>query len=1337
MALTFADTHNMIAYLTKSDSSEGFDQIIDFLNASSIKLQALVGKKKVIITEATIIDALRLDDAESIDCLPNEEIFIELLRLGYEKPYTKLTFYKMFFSPRWKFLVHTILQCISVKRTSWNTFSSSMASAVICLSTGRKFNFSKYIFDSLMRNVDSSTKFYMYPQFLQLMIRAQVGDLSSHSIKYSSPALTQKVFDNMRRVGKGFFGVDTPLFDGMIVAQKDTDVVDEGAASVDVDDVFAAIEEPSILSPTQPPLPSQDVPFTSQLQPPPPPSLIAQPPSPQQQPQSSQDAKIFMDLLHTLLETCTTLTRRVKNLEQDKIAQSLEIIKVDTSDDTVMDDVSKQGGIITNIDADEDVTLKDVDDIAKEVDVDATIEESADDDKIEPVELQDVVEVVFTAKLITKVVTAASATITAADTLIPAVTIPAAALLLTTAPSAARKRKGVVIKGPKETAKPSTIIHTEPKSKDKGKGIMVHEPKPLTKQAQIEQDEAYEREYQALKRKQQTEAQSRKNMMIYLRNMAGFRMNYFKGMKYDDIRPIFEKYFNSNVAFLEKTKEQIEEEDIKALKRMSESQADKAAKKQKLDEERGFSCPVVILFNAIPAIILVILVVPDEVLIVLTNPLVAPEVGAVSVTLPVEVFDLVDYSSSFDSDPSKDSLPLAPELPLVSPFLCSNDSEADRSSSHDTLPPSSEFPLTPVVAPPEIRRQPVILIRPSEAIPFGQPYRTHPSGPFKLLTVRKRVGPFPARRITYRHVSHHSSDCPSLPNFNSNSSSSDSSLDFSSDTSSGSPSDSLSDTSLVHSLGCDTPGQTHSGPSTRVASSKLVYPPVMTPRYNSFSERPLDSSLPSAGPSHKRYRSPTTLVPLSTPVSRSIAPTLAHLLPPRKRLLQIWVLVMDTKDGIGMGVKIAASDIREDEKEFETTQRQLDACQLMASRESCLRHHMALSQEEFCQIRRDRDDTWKRLKRLESDKKKKSTLSIISCTKTQKYMKKSCQVFLAQVTKIEDEVKSLPPTRQVKFQIDSVPGAAHVARAPYTFALFKMQELSTQLQELFDKGFIRPSSSPWGASVLFFKKKDRSLRMCIDYCKLNKLIVKNPYPLSRIKDLFDQLQGSSVYSKIDLRSGYHQLRIRDKDIPKTAFRTRYGRTSSKNKMEHKGHLKQILELLKKEELYAKFSKYGFWLLRYNFSKSMKLDWGDKEKTAFQTLKFRRGVDTEGERVISYASRQLKIHKKNYTTHDLELGSMVFALKMQRHYLYGMKCVMFTDHKRKTNMVADAMSQKERIKPLRVRALVITIGLNLPVENLKAQNKAKKEENYETKDLGGIIKKLEPCADGTLCLNGTS
>ncbi|GJW84707.1 putative reverse transcriptase domain-containing protein, partial [Tanacetum coccineum] len=492
-------------------------------------------------------------------------------------------------------------------------------------------------------------------------------------------------------------------------------------------------------------------------------------------------------------------------------------------------------------------------------------------------------------------------------------------------------------------------------------------------------------------------------------------------------------------------------------------------------------------------------------------------------------------------------------------------------------------------------------------------------------------------------------------------------------------------------------------------------------------------------------------------------------------------------------------------------------------------------------------------------KGEKSKLSIISCTKTQKHIKRGCPIFLAPVTKKETEDKSeekrledvpivrdfpkvfpedfpgLPTMRQVEFQIDLVPGTAPVARAPYRLAPLELQELSTQLQELSDKGFIRPSSSPWGAPVLFVKKKDGSFRMCIDYRELNKLTVKNRYPLPRIDDLFDQLQGSRVFSKIDMRSGYHQIRVREEDIPKTAFRTRYGHYEfqvmpfgltnaptifmdlmnrvckpyldkfvivfiddilvySKSEEEHAEHLKLILELLKKEEFEGihvdpakiesikdwaspktpteihQFLNAAFQLLKQKLCSApiLTLPEGSENFVVYCDAS-RKGLDAvlmQREKVIAYASRQLKIHEKNYTTHDLELGAVVFALKMWRHYLYGTKCVVFTDHKSlqyildqkelnmrqcrwlellsdydceiryhpgKANVVADALSRKERNKPLRVQALVLTIGLNLPVQILNAQVEARKEENYGTEDLGGMIKDLEPRADGTLCL----
>ncbi|GJV24110.1 putative reverse transcriptase domain-containing protein [Tanacetum coccineum] len=232
-----------------------------------------------------------------------------------------------------------------------------------------------------------------------------------------------------------------------------------------------------------------------------------------------------------------------------------------------------------------------------------------------------------------------------------------------------------------------------------------------------------------------------------------------------------------------------------------------------------------------------------------------------------------------------------------------------------------------------------------------------------------------------------------------------------------------------------------------------------------------------------------------------------------------------------------------------------------------------------------------------------------------------------------------------------------------------MKELSKQLQELSDKGFIRPSSSPWGASVLFVKKKDGSFRMCIDYRELNKLTVKNRYLLPRTDDLFDQLQGSSIYSKIDFRSGYHQLRVREQDIPKTAFQTRYGHyefqvmpfgltNAPADKKEHEEHLKAILELLKKEKLYAKFSKCEFWIPKEEndfqlikqklcIAPILALPEGSEDFVVYYDASH-KGLGVvlmQREKVIAYASRQLKIYEKNYTTHDLELGSVVFALKI--------------------------------------------------------------------------------------------
>nr|GEZ33962.1 ribonuclease H-like domain-containing protein [Tanacetum cinerariifolium] len=587
----------MVSCLNRSDASKGFNKVIDFLDGSYIKyaltvnpniyvscikqflttvvvkqdndvtrLQALVDRKKVVVTEAAIREVLRLDDAKGVDCLPNEEIFVELARMG------------------------------------------------------RKFNFSKYIFDSLVRNEDNTSKFYLYPRFIQFLIRNQLG-------------------------------VETPLFEGMIVEQ----VIEEGGAVGEhVEDDNAsqgddttvqgdAAQELTIPSPT-PPTPltpptqqPQDIPSTSQVQHTSPHSPQLQP---QPQPQAQQQAADFpMSLLQEALHACADLTRRVKHLEYDKVAQALEITKlkkrvkklekgnmvkvlklrrlkkvgtsqrIDTSEDTMMEDASNQGRMIDDLNKDDVVALMDdkeeekKEEEAKVADDDQVQERQAEIYKIdmdhaskvlsmqedEPAEVQEVVDVVTTAKLITEVVTTASETLSAAEPQVPAATITAASVRV--AAASTRRKKGVVIRDPEEES--STVIPADTKSKDKGKGIMVEEPKPLKKKQHVEMDEEYARKLHAELNKdidwdvaiEHTEAQARKNMIMYLKNVAGLRLDYFKGMSYDDIHPIFEAKFNSNIEFLLKTKEQMKEEESRAIQSINETPTQKAAKRRKLNEE--------------------------------------------------------------------------------------------------------------------------------------------------------------------------------------------------------------------------------------------------------------------------------------------------------------------------------------------------------------------------------------------------------------------------------------------------------------------------------------------------------------------------------------------------------------------------------------------------------------------------------------------------------------------------------------------------------------------------------------------------------------------------------
>nr|GEV80051.1 reverse transcriptase domain-containing protein [Tanacetum cinerariifolium] len=334
-----------------------------------------------------------------------------------------------------------------------------------------------------------------------------------------------------------------------------------------------------------------------------------------------------------------------------------------------------------------------------------------------------------------------------------------------------------------------------------------------------------------------------------------------------------------------------------------------------------------------------------------------------------------------------------------------------------------------------------------------------------------------------------------------------------------------------------------------------------------------------------------------------------------------------------------------------------------------------------------------------------------------------------------EDLPGLPLVCQVEFQIDLIPGAAPVARTPYILAPSEMQELSNQLQELADRGFIRPSTSPCGTTVLFVKKKDGSFKMCIDYWELNKLTVKNRYPLPRIDDLFDQLQVKNLASPTTPTevcqflglAGYYRRFI--KDFLKIA--------------------KSLTELTQKNKnfIWGEDPKTAFQLVKQKLCEALilALPEGNDDFVVYCYASHQGlgAVLMQREKVIAYASRQLKPHEENYTTYDLELGAHILGQKelnmRQRRWLdllADYDCEI-RYHPGKANVVADALSQKERIKPLRVRSLVMTLHPKLPSQILEAQTEAIKEKNIKAKNLRGVDKAFEIRPDGTRCIKNQS
>nr|GEY27651.1 ribonuclease H-like domain-containing protein [Tanacetum cinerariifolium] len=513
MSSLFADTHNVVAILEKSDAVEGFEQIIDFLggsyihyaltvsphiyiscikqfwNTASVKrssdvtrLQAQVDKKKIVISEAVIREILQLNDAEGVVCLPNEEIFAGLAQMGYEKP----------------------------------------------------------------------SKFYMYPRFIQLIIQNQVGDLSTHTTRFISPALTQKVFANMRRVGKGFSGVETPLFEGMFVTVQPAE---EGlvADQVPVDAAVGAAVEAHVAEDV-----SHDV-----------------------IPSPSPHLKVRVKRLEKANKIKYSKLRRLRKVGTSR--------RVESSDD--MEDVFNQGRMIADMDMNEGIELikdakvaesegrNDAEHAEKQakiynldLDHSSKVLSMQEDD----LEVQEVVKVVTTAKLITEVVTAVALQVSATSTTIPgaSATIPAAkptipAVAPTVVAAYTRRRKGVIIRDPEEELPLETPAKT-PKVKDKGEGILVESPKPMKKKDQIEMDAEYAR-------KLQEEID---------RDHDGFNkdIDWDAAMDHVNLKSN-NPQFDENIKFLFKSREEMEAEDQEIIKSINETPAQKAAKRRKLSEE--------------------------------------------------------------------------------------------------------------------------------------------------------------------------------------------------------------------------------------------------------------------------------------------------------------------------------------------------------------------------------------------------------------------------------------------------------------------------------------------------------------------------------------------------------------------------------------------------------------------------------------------------------------------------------------------------------------------------------------------------------------------------------
>nr|GEV36322.1 retrotransposon protein, putative, Ty3-gypsy subclass [Tanacetum cinerariifolium] len=751
-----------------------------------------------------------------------------------------------------------------------------------------------------------------------------------------------------------------------------------------------------------------------------------------------------------------------------------------------------------------------------------------------------------------------------------------------------------------------------------------------------------------------------------------------------------------------------------------------------------------------------------------------------------------------------DTTVIPTETPIITPTI---------PPPPDYIPASLDYSLASDTESPVIPRRRVMILTPGQPIPHSRPYRHHPNGPVHLMTARKRVGPLPVQQLAVRHSVDYSSSDYFSPDDLARDSSSDSSSEASSDFHSDASLDPSSRHSLSYHSSPDLPS-TATGPSRKRRRSPMTSVPTLPPASGALSLVCTDLI-----PSPKRVRDSGYLADVEVGPREVRVERVTHLAMPKDipEPAQEGAVKREWGNRI-VGVESAVTALTERVAELERDNMRLRGTTSVESqRDSALTWwnshkrtigvdaayamkwagRMKLMTEVYCSRNEELillctrmvPDEEDRVERFIGGLPNNIQGNVLLRIQLDSKMPKDCPKMRSQNCGNQTRNKSGNKTggNEVTSKAYTIGEGGTNADSNVVTGTFLLNNcyasmlsdsgadgsfVSTMFSALLD---IAPSTLDTSYAIELVDGRVLEIISFLEYYALiicNEKVVRIPYGDEVLIIRGDNCDSkrSRVYSKIDLRFGYHQLKVREEDIPKTTFKTRYGHYEfevisfgltnapavfmdlmnrvckpyldrfvivfiddiliySRNRKEHEGHLKLILKLIKEEELYAKFSKCKFWLSK-----------GEKEEAAFQLLKQKlcsapilalpkgsenfvvycdashKGLGAvliQKEKFIAYASRELKVQENNYTKHDLELGAVVFVLKMWRHYLYGEN------------------------KLLRVRALVMTIGLNLPKKILKAQPEAKKEENFINEDFQGMINKLEPRADGTLCLNNQS